>query len=245
MQDRYSVFGPPPRLPADMLRSILLSVEVKITSYTRWADNLKENLLHAILSGFTVGDTPGTGTFYDFQSRLWLSDSKNLSVPVHPSKQKPKKPDISGEKALPVEKVTVKELFEKFEQESPSDITPCKLLYDLFRQLFLTHSADTGLIILMHLYLAVDGTPVYTAARERKKRTCKCTENGIYDCKCDQISSQPDCNIGCNSHPRRFYFGYDLYMLTASDSDNDLPIFPFLSRHPDMTPTVSFITGFP
>ncbi len=37
MKDCYSDFGPPPRLPSDMLRSILLSVEVKITSYTKWA----------------------------------------------------------------------------------------------------------------------------------------------------------------------------------------------------------------
>lgn len=35
MRDRYSDFGPPPRLPSDMLRSILLSVEVKVTSYTK------------------------------------------------------------------------------------------------------------------------------------------------------------------------------------------------------------------
>lgn len=114
MQDRYSVFGPPPRLPSDMLRSVLLSVEVKITSYARWATNLKENQLYAILSGFTVGDTPGTGTFYDFQSRLWLSDRNNLSPPVHPPRQKPQKPDNPGEKAPPVEKVTVKDLFVKF-----------------------------------------------------------------------------------------------------------------------------------
>ena len=33
MQDRYSVFGPSPRLPSDMLRSILLSVEFKVSSY--------------------------------------------------------------------------------------------------------------------------------------------------------------------------------------------------------------------
>lgn len=66
MQDRYSNFGPPPRLPSDMLRSILLSVEVKITSYTKWANNLKENQLHAILSGFTVGDTPSIGIFMIF-----------------------------------------------------------------------------------------------------------------------------------------------------------------------------------
>lgn len=65
MADRYSVFGPAPRLPSDMLRSILLSVEFKLSSYTKWAADLKENHLHAILSGFVVGDTPGVGTFYD------------------------------------------------------------------------------------------------------------------------------------------------------------------------------------
>lgn len=62
MQDRYSDFGPEPRLPSHMLRSILLSVEFKTTSYTKWAASLKENYLHAILSGFTIGDTPGYET---------------------------------------------------------------------------------------------------------------------------------------------------------------------------------------
>lgn len=89
MQDRYSKSGPEPRLPSDMLRSILVSVEFKLTSYTRFASNLKENFLHAVISGFTVGDTPGVGTFYDFHKRLWLSSQNNLSDPVHPSKTKP------------------------------------------------------------------------------------------------------------------------------------------------------------
>jgi hypothetical protein len=30
MQDRYSVFGPEPRLPSDMLRSYLLSMKFKV-----------------------------------------------------------------------------------------------------------------------------------------------------------------------------------------------------------------------
>lgn len=59
--DRYSNFDLEPRLPSDMLRSILLFVEGKITSYTNWAADLKENHLHAILPGFTVGDTPSIG----------------------------------------------------------------------------------------------------------------------------------------------------------------------------------------
>jgi hypothetical protein len=75
MQDRYSAFGPEPRLPSDMLRSYMLSMKFKITSLTFWASCLKQNYLYAILSGFVVGDTPGTGTFYDFMRRLWLSET--------------------------------------------------------------------------------------------------------------------------------------------------------------------------
>ena len=85
MQDRYSVFGPEPRLPSDMLRAILVSVAFKITSYTRFAADLKENHLHAIISGFMVGDTPGVGTFYDFLNRLWDSDENNLTPHIHPA----------------------------------------------------------------------------------------------------------------------------------------------------------------
>ena len=92
MKDRYSVFGPEPRLPSDMLRAILVSVEFKITSYTRLASDLKENHLHAIISGFYVGDTLGIGTFYDFHRRLWLSSDKNLTNAVHPPMVKPHKP---------------------------------------------------------------------------------------------------------------------------------------------------------
>ena len=146
MADRYSDFGPAPRLPSDMLRSILLSVEFKVTSYTGWAAGLKENHLHAILSGFPVGDTPGVGTFYDFQSRLWLSDKNSLSDPVHPPKEKPKKPEKKGEKAPPVEKVTVKDLLEQFELHPPKDMSPCKRLYEIFKVLFLNQSVNNGLI---------------------------------------------------------------------------------------------------
>ena len=125
MQDRYSSFGPEPRLPSDMLRAILVSVEFKITSYTRFAADLKETHLHAIISGFSGGDTPGTGTFYDFHNRLWLSDNKNLSKALHPPKEKPQTPKGKEEKAPTFEKVTVEDLFQRFEANPPSDMKPC------------------------------------------------------------------------------------------------------------------------
>ena len=86
-----------------------------------------------------------------------------------------------------------------------------------------------NLFSLKELALAGDGTPVYTSARERKTRTCDCLEKGIRDCKCNCIYHQPDCDIGWDSHRKRFDYGYGLYMLTASDSENVLPVFPFLS----------------
>ena len=234
MRDRYSVFGPKPRLPSDMLRSYLLSIKLKITSLTAWSSALKQTPLYAILSGFTVGDTPGIGTFYDFFDRLWLSDNNHISEPIHPPKEKPKKPKTKGEKAAPVEKVTVYELLAKFISEPPKDFEPAGRLFEIFKSLFLNKSVSDGLINLDNLSVSGDGTPIYTSAREHKTRICDCFEKGIRDCKCNRIYHQPDCNIGWDSHRDHHYFGYDLYMLTASDSISDLPVFPLLgpaSRH--------------
>lgn len=234
MQDRYSVFGPEPRLPSDMLRSYLLSMKFKVPSLTAWVASMKHNYLYAILSGFPVGDTPGVGTFYDFTKRLWMSDENNLSNPVHPPKEKPRKPGKKGEKAAPVEKITVNDLFAKFKLEPPQDFAPAARLFTIFKSQFLDKSVTDGLIDLDHLAVSGDGTPVYTGACERKTRMCDCLEKGIYDCKCNRRYHQPDCNIGWDSHRGRYYFGYGLYMLTASDSESDLPLFPLLgpaSRH--------------
>ena len=234
MQDCYSVFGPAPRQPSDMLRSFLLSVEFKIPTVTQWSAELRQNHLYAILSGFPVGNTPGIGTFYDFFRRLWKSDKPNIRNPIHPPKKSPRKPDKKGEKAPPVDKIRIEDLLAQLQETPPDEADPCSLLFEIFSQLFLFPSADQGLINLKQLALSGDGTPVYTAAQQRKKRLCNCLDNGIRDCDCPRKYSQPDCDIGWDSHRNTYYFGYDLYMLTASDSENDLPVFPLLgpaSRH--------------
>lgn len=106
-----------------------------ISSYTRFASDLKENHLHAIISGFTVGDTPDVGNFYDFHNRLWMSDNTNLSNAVHPPKEKPQKPNGKEEKADPAGKVTAEDLFRKFEA-SPPDMAPCARLWEIFHAFF-------------------------------------------------------------------------------------------------------------
>ena len=208
-----------------MQRSYLLSIDFKVTSLTEWAAQLKMNPLYAILSGFEPGNTPGVGTFYDFINRLWDSDDDHMSPHIHPLKTKVKKPKTKGTKADSVEKVTVADLLPVLEHtDFKLDEQPYSSLFAIYQKEFLDVSASTGLIHSDALALAGDGTPVVTSHRERKKRICKCKENGITDCKCDRYFSQPDCDIGWDSSRDCYYHGYDLYMLV--DSQSDLPVFP-------------------
>ena len=231
LRSKYSVFGPKPRIPSCMQRSYLLSIDFKIHSLTDWAAQLKINPLYAILSGFKFSDTPGVGTFYDFLSRLWDSEDPNLSPHLRPAKEKRiTKPTHKGTKAEPVEKVSVDQLLAQLETTSfMLDDQPYSSLFKIYHREFLSQSIAKGLIDSSDLSLAGDGTPVVTSAKERKHPACDCSEKGITDCSCDRFFSQPDCDIGWDSSRDRFYFGYDLYMLVAANSESDLPVFPLLN----------------
>ena len=231
LRSKYSVFGPKPRTPSCMQRSYLLSIDFKIHSLTDWAAQLKINPLYAILSGFEFGDTPGVGTFYDFLTRLWDSEDSNLSSHLRPAKEKRiKKPAQKGKKAESVEKISVDQLLGQLEAASFAlDDQPYSSLFKIYHREFLSQSITKGLIDPSDLSLAGDGTPVVTSARERKHSVCDCSEKGITDCSCDRFFSQPDCDIGWDSSRECFYFGYDLYMLVAANSESDLPVFPLLN----------------
>ncbi len=56
---------------------------------TQWCRQLKITPLYAILSGFSVDDTPGVGTFYDFFNWLWQSDKDNYVRQIKHKKPKP------------------------------------------------------------------------------------------------------------------------------------------------------------
>ena len=230
MKSKYSVFGPKPRTPSCMQRSYMLSIDFKITSITDWVAELKINPLCAIISGFEFGDTPGVGTFYDFFNRLWDFDDDNLNPHEHPIKERVKKPKGNGQKAESIEKLSVEKLFPALENtEFKLSGQPYSSLFSLFKKEFLDVSIKKELINSKSLALAGDGTPVVTSHRERKKRICNCLDKGITDCKCNRFFSQPDCDIGWDSSRNCFYHGYDLYMLVASDSESDLPVFPLLN----------------
>lgn len=220
MRDKYSKFGPAPRTPSCMQRSYLLSINFKVTSITDWAAQLKINPLYTILSGFEVGNTPGVGTFYDFFNRLWDSEDDNLSPHIHPIKAKVKKQKIKGAKAASVEKRTVDQLITQLDDTTFTlERQPYHSLLQIYKKQFLDVSVSKGLINAASLSIAGDGTPVVTSHRMRSHRICDC----------DKYFSQPDCDIGWDSSRDCWYHGYDLYMLVASDSESDLPVFPLLN----------------
>ena len=245
MQECYSVFGPEPRLPSCMLRSYLLALKLKVTSITQWCRMLSETPLYAILSGFSVGDTPGVGTFYDFFSRMWKGDSNNLSPKDRFPKLKVPKGKKKGDKTPCDSSSVASKLLPLMERWHFKQNNPFYLIFRLYNQQFLSQSVEKGLIDPEHLALVGDGTPVRTAAQQRKKRTCKCGEKDCHNCNCKRRYSQPDCNWGWDSHRECYFFGYHLYMYVASDSHSDLPVFPLLeraSRHDMLSFLHSFFT---
>ena len=230
MMDCYSVLGPAPRQPSCMMRSLLLMMENKCPSIPLWVLTLHTSPFYAILSGFDPKDVPGIGTFYDFLDRLWNLDSDNFSPHLKPpATKRVKKPKVKGQKADPIEKESVEQLIARLSGVifRVSD-EAYGILFQIFRSCFLKESIRRGKINPNQIHLAGDGTPVVTAARFRSHRTCNCLENGITDCTCNRYYPQPDCDVGWDSSRERWYFGYDLYLLT--DADSGLPLFPLL--HP-------------
>jgi len=243
LAEHYGKTGPSARIPSCMLRSYLLSLKLKVTSITKWVSMMRDCPLYAILSGFTYGDTPGIGTFYDFFNRLWLSDSNNLSNHARYKTQKAKKGKKKGEKT-PTNTQSISSKLLPFLERNPVKTNHAfSLIFRLFKSQFLDHSCNLGLINPAKLSLAGDGTPVKTASLLRSKRLCSCREQGITDCNCKRYFSQPDTNTGWDSSRECYFNGYHLFMFVAADSSSDLPVFPMLeraSRH-DM---LSFLHSF-
>lgn len=229
LQDKYSVFGPVPGTPSCMLRSLLLAIKCKVTSITAWVQTLQVTPLYAIISGFVPNDVPGVGTFYDFMSRLWDFSSNNFSSHIKPVPPKVNKPKGRGKKADPVDREPVSDLIPRLSSMSFSlDQEAYKTIYTIFYVCFVSESIRRDVIHPDDIRLAGDGTPVVTSARLRSHHICDCAKNGNFNCSCDRYFSQPDCDIGWDSSREKWYFGYDMYLLT--DTKRDLPLFALL--HP-------------
>ena len=105
---------------------------------------LRETPLYAILSGFTFGDTPGVGTFYDFFSRIWQNDRGSLSPKDRFPKMKPPKGKKKGEKTPCDSSSTASKLLPLLERWKLKPENPFSLIFCLYKQQFLDRSIHRG-----------------------------------------------------------------------------------------------------
>ena len=247
LQDFYDAKGPMPRDPASMLRSYLLFLMTKPEiGITAWVDEMYRVPLYAILSGFVPGDVPGVGTFYDFFQRLWAASENSMKPKKQKKRKRKPKKGKKGEKAPTATPGRVKRLVKwMMDHDTRKTDLPSDRLFHFFQSQFLAISAKLGLFGDMDaLSVAGDGTPIVTAAYPRSKPTCNCHAQGLANCNHDRIYSQPDCNSGWDSARERYFNGYHLYMLSACDSQYDLPLYPRLqpaSRHDAVSMVVSTV----
>lgn len=235
LKHRYSSNprGRKPRNPCDMLRSLLLMHKLQYTSIDKWVDALKTIPLYAVLSGFEPDSTPGVGTFYDFFNRLWLAPSPHLMKNNKRKVKKPKKKGKKNQKMAPknpsiVERLVSRALREKEVHYSPKAHDS---LQQLLKTLFVERSASQNLLgNLESLSILADGTPVVTGGRSYGKFLCDCRKKGNWKCDCLRQFSDPDANYGWDSTREKYYYGRNLFMVSASESPYDLPIYPRLYR---------------
>jgi len=243
---RYSLRrGAPARDPVDMFRSLFLMEMTRCNSIDDWVKELKAFPFWAIFSGFSPGNVPGVGTFYDFMKRLWLADSPYLSKKVRKRKRKPKKGKKKGEKA-PIRKPgIVKRLVDRFLSRPPVFKTrPHDLLQKIFKECFVLPSAKLGLLgDIEHLRIAGDGSSVRTGASRYGKMTCTCRKQGVFNCRCPRRYSDPDASWGWDSYREEYYYGRGLYAFSAADSPYDLPVY-LLFHKAERHDSVAFVPSF-
>ena len=240
--DSYSRKGPTPRDPSSMMRAYLLFLMTNPTiGITKWVDQLYRVPLYAILCGFEPGDIPGIGTFYDFFDRIWGYQNSNSKSSIKLKRKKKRKKKLKKGEKQPLKKPgIVKRLVERYLKfGSITKDIPTDRLFEFFQSQFLEVSAKLGLLgDLNNLSIAGDGTPIETSRYPRSKPTCDCYSQGITTCNHPREFSQPDCNSGWDSSREKYFNGYHLYMLSASDSPYDLPLYPRLnpaSRHDSLS----------
>ncbi len=230
LHDTFSLRGPRPWDPADLLRSYLLMLEVGEPSITQWVQQLQRCPLYAVLSGFEYGHTPGVGTFYGFFRRLWAARTVHRS-PRRRLNRKKIPGGKKGQKAPTKGLSKIAQLLAQLAKRSTHRAQPFDRLLHLFQAQFLAVSAQAGLLgNPKALTIAGDGMPLVTAAQVRSQRLCDCRARGRTPCRCARRYSQPDCDMGWDSYRNMYFFGYHVYTFVAADSPHDLPVYPRLQR---------------
>ncbi len=252
LQGCYSKdFGRPADFnPADMLRSLILMVSLKITSVTEWSDKLAKSDVLAFLSGFEPDQTPSAASFYDFWNRLWLEDKRLKRKRKGRLRKKRKKPKNvkRGEKLQSRRPGVVDRLVRSFRKgRFFSTKRPERLLQELFSEVFVQGSRQRG-IIPSEMVLSGDGSPFESCSNPYGIPVCNCRTRGIYKCDCPRRYSDVYANWGYDSSRNVYFWGRNLYSLSCVNGTSELPVFLRFgqgSRHDSVLSAFSVAEAWP
>jgi hypothetical protein len=214
------------RPPEDLLRSLVAMVLAGVTQIDVWVERLRSEPFYAIVSGFRPGDTPGVGTFYDFQDRLLGGRPEPVKRRV--TRLTPaKKQELKAAKKQPSRKHLgiVARLAQALQQGArhwePSAVET--LLNTLLQVLCVEPAVAAGLLP-QRVGVSGDGAKVATFANSYGHKACACAGR---HCGCPRRFHDAQATTGYDAYHTRFVYGHTLYALTAwsFDAPVELPIY--------------------
>ena len=231
------MLGCPGRDPVAMLRSCLAMMLCGITSFTVWVGMMRDEPFHALISGFHPDDTPGVGTFYDFQDRLLQRPRQPRTTTRRPyrtrdqrdkAKQHQDKNDLRPHSDI-VNRLADRILARSFPNlpvaailEGYGDFSALpayeRTLQCLFFSSFVARSVALNLMDLDALHVAGDGTKLPTWASPRGKKLCSCDNKGKKPserCRCLRAYHDAHALWGWDSYRECWVYGHSLFELTA------------------------------
>lgn len=247
--------GGKPWDPVILLRCLLLSSLVGQPAPNKWIAQLKASRVLQVLSGFKLDPwqrCAGVGTCYDWMHRLHdgpsrrpcphgvapseaerrrsrtpknLKRSKSQTKAERRRRKRRRQKDPTTADCTIENSVTAKlvsELKETQTQPNPNDLL--ERLGRILLEVGVKQSAQRGLLgDLQGLLISGDGSTLRTGASRDGKRTCDCSKQ--QRCECPRIYSDPDANVGYDSHRDMFYFGHRIYeYVVSTKGGHDLPV---------------------
>jgi len=217
----YSYTGRAAIQQPEIFRILILMLHLKLTPI-KCIRKLKDNHVLRIACGLTLKQIPSVASLYNFIYRI-------VGHGDHPAtkkfKRKPKYQLAKGEK-LPLRHPQItKRLKDKIiigrRFTDPIATAINEILSVVIRQ-----SYEAGLMA-PSINISGDGTCIPTGASSYGKKRCGCKDNGVYDCDCPRIFSDPKASWGWDSHNSCLYYGYTGYFISTYDASHkvDLPLY--------------------
>lgn len=225
----YSSTGRPAQNQAQIFRSFILFTMLfnktpAKQSLTLWVrDVLPSNPLFITLVGCeSANNLPPLGSYYDFINRLWKASKNKYSIsnllPAGKNGKKPKKEIGNDGKLIEDPKYKTQDFVDKILSDTPLSDNPEAILQDIFFIFATLPSMRLGLIPQNNLTLSGDGTAVASHSNPFGHILAGCDSLRHY--------SDPDAEIGWDSHEKTWYFGHTLYTLCSYNEQLgiDLPV---------------------